>query len=165
MDFYPAARIYGWDPEAQDFLPVWTWDQQQIGTLEEWARSDIDRDGVPEWCSVNHLDQLLAFEDQDTPTTAVAEPGRDGRKPLLLAAPNPFVAGTRLTLQTPKSGALLPVVLLDAGGRVVQHWTLSAGAPLEWNGRDAQDRPVPAGVYYLRANGMTDAHSRLIRLR
>ena len=41
-----------------------------------------------------------------------------------------------------------------------------AGASLTWDGRDASGRPVPAGIYFVRArhDGRTE-NVRLVKLR
>lgn len=165
MSFYPMARIYEWDAGLGSFQNIWSWDQTQTGTMLQWGRSDVDRDGVPEWCCVNHNNLFRAYEDQDVSPGGVADPIADRARASLLASPNPFVTGTRLLLRAPEAGCSLPVDLFDAGGRVVRRWTLAAGAPLDWDGRDAHGIALPAGAYYLRSAQTGAIASRLIRLR
>lgn len=165
MSFHPLARIYEWDAGLGAFQSRWNWDLSQTGTMLQWGRSDLDRDGVPEWCCVNHNNLFRAYEDQDVSPGAVPE--RSGRAggTVIAAAPSVFVTGTRLMLSAEGAGSALPVELCDAAGRVVRRWTLAAGAPLGWDGRDAQGTPVPAGAYYVRAAPSGNAVCRLIRLR
>jgi hypothetical protein len=68
-------------------------------------------------------------------------------------APNPFRDGTALRFRLEKAGqARLQV--LDTTGRVVRHLgdrEFAAGhQQVQWDGRDAQGRRVPAGVYFVR---------------
>jgi hypothetical protein len=165
MNLYPMARTYEWDPGLGSFQNIWSWDQTQIGTLLQWGRSDVDRDGVAEWCCVNHNNLFRAYEDQDVSPGAVPEPGGLDRNALIAAAPSTFVTSTRLLLRAREAGSSLPVELCDAAGRVIRRWTLAAGASLEWNGRDAQGVPLPAGAYYVRAAETKNVACRLIRLR
>ena len=165
MNLYPMVRVYEWDFGLGVFHNIWNWDQTQTGTLLQWDRSDVDRDGVPEWCCVNHNNLFRAFEDQDVSPTTIAEPIAAGRSPRLLASPNPFVTRTRLTLRSPASGTRGPIELLDAGGRRVRRWTQVSGSPLEWDGRDAFGAPVPAGTYFLRADRGDESPCRVIRVR
>ena len=68
--------------------------------------------------------------------------------------PNPFTASTQFQVQLDRTGEL-DVAVYDAAGRLVR--TLRRGVnpagsvPVEWNGRDVEERPVPAGVYFVRA--------------
>jgi len=165
MNLYPMARIYAWDPGLGSFQNIWSWNQTQTGTLLQWGRSDVDRDGVAEWCCVNHNNLFRAYEDQDLSPGAVAEAdGRDGSA-RLAAAPSTFVTSTRLLLRTREAGSARPVELCDATGRILRRWMLVAGTPLAWDGRDARGAPVPAGAYFLRPAGTREGACRLIRLR
>lgn len=71
----------------------------------------------------------------------------------IAVAPNPFNPGTTLRFDVARTG---PVVLgvFDAAGRRVHTWRgdLPEGpAALPWDGRDGDRRPLPSGVYLLRA--------------
>jgi hypothetical protein len=160
MNLYPLVRLYEWDATADAFVEIWHWDQGQTGTLLAWDRSDLDRDGVPEWCCANHNNLFRAFEDQDASPAGARELRPAGPRLPLAAAPNPFLARTRLTRATPDA-----LELVDAGGRVLRRWAPGGPAALEWNGRDDRGAPVPAGVYYARTPGADRIACRLIRLR
>lgn len=72
----------------------------------------------------------------------------------IAVAPNPFNPGTTLRFDVARTG---PVVLdvFDAAGRRVHAWRgdLPQGpAALPWDGRDGDGRPLPSGVYLLRAH-------------
>jgi hypothetical protein len=79
------------------------------------------------------------------------------------AAPNPFNPATRLTYSLSEAGQAV-VDVLDLQGRLVR--TLVSGPQaageqtVEWDGRDAQGRPVASGSYLarLRAGGQTATH-------
>jgi hypothetical protein len=68
--------------------------------------------------------------------------------------PNPFADGTRFELALASPG-WVDVAVYSASGRLVRRvrqGDLAAGTHLiEWLGRDAADRPLPAGVYFVRA--------------
>ncbi len=67
-------------------------------------------------------------------------------------APNPFTTSTRIELQLARA-ADARLVIVDAAGRRLGEIarSLPAGASsLEWDGRDAAGRSLPAGVYFYR---------------
>lgn len=69
-----------------------------------------------------------------------------------VVAPNPFSASTRIELQLARA-ADARLVIVDARGRRLGEIgrSLPAGASsLEWDGRDAGGRAMPAGVYFYR---------------
>jgi hypothetical protein len=74
----------------------------------------------------------------------------------LAVAPNPGAAGgtIRLTLEREQQ---IAATIFDPAGRVVREIAagrLAAGPQsLVWDGRDAQGRNVPAGLYYVRVGG------------
>lgn len=70
--------------------------------------------------------------------------------------PNPMrEVGGRIRLELPREQAVA-VSVIDAAGRVVRELAtgpLSAGShSLGWDGRDAQGRVVPSGMYFVRAH-------------
>lgn len=99
--------------------------------------------------------------------------GSDPGGPRLLlrgAAPNPSVGATRIAWQLPRS-ARGELRVCDAQGRCVrtlQSGVLPAGRQVsQWDGRDADGRVAPAGIYYaqLRVDGLGEASRPLIRVR
>jgi len=69
-------------------------------------------------------------------------------------APNPFVAGTRLTLRLP-ARARVELSVYDAAGRMERRLALGSeldAGPHEfsWDGRDAEGARAAPGVYYVR---------------
>jgi hypothetical protein len=100
------------------------------------------------------------------PTTGAPEPPI--RPFALEVTPNPAAGETRLrwSVEAP-DGATLEVRGVD--GRLVRGIPLSgAGGETRWDGRDAQGRRVPAGIYWVRlthAGARLDGARRLVWLR
>jgi choice-of-anchor B domain-containing protein len=104
---------------------------------------------------------------------AIGVPGHEAPVPagtrLLPNAPNPFVFNTSIRYALAQPGDV-QLRILDPAGRVVVN--LAGGVRpagehrVRWDGRDANGRPVPAGVYWveLASPGHTDA-ARLVRVR
>jgi hypothetical protein len=82
----------------------------------------------------------------------VADAG--GERLGLRGYPNPFRASTTLTFELPDSRAY-GLRVYDAGGRLVRVLGSGTVGPtgrnaVPWDGRDAERRPVAAGVYFSR---------------
>jgi len=162
VSLYPIARFYEWEHTSDAFRELWSLDQTVAGTMLRWGKSDIDRDGVAEWCCVNHNNLFRAYEDQGIPS-AIGEEVRPSAVASVVVAPNPFRLGTRVQLLGGSPEAR-PVSLWDAGGRLMCRWVLSGEAPLAWDGRDRFGRPLPAGAYYLRVEGAGNRAQRIVRI-
>jgi hypothetical protein len=101
--------------------------------------------------------------------TEVDVAGSASRPPTVRAAPNPFAGVTELRF----TGAPGRVAIHDVSGRLVREWAglrwSSSGsvAPrMAWDGRDRAGRPVPSGIYFVRAEtarGSADARIVLLR--
>ena len=69
-------------------------------------------------------------------------------------SPNPFRSGAAVDFVLPPSGGSISLTVYDAAGRRVR--TLATGPQaggahrVTWNGRSDRDRPLPAGVYFVR---------------
>ncbi len=103
------------------------------------------------------------------PTVSVSLPA-PGDALALSLAPNPAGRGTvtvRLTL--PAGAGALRVTAHDLAGRVVRtlhEGPAGAGAALAWDGADTAGRPLPAGVYLVRATiARTSVTRRLVLVR
>lgn len=96
---------------------------------------------------------IRAYRTTDPAGLVQGQPDAAGEL-LLSSHPNPFVAGTTISFETPASGPV-SLVVLDATGRLVRR--LAAGAAsgtrthqIRWDGMDGGGRPVPAGLYLAR---------------
>jgi hypothetical protein len=72
------------------------------------------------------------------------------------AAPNPFVRCARIALLAGRPGPVAVDIVSPAGERVRRlagHASAAGALALEWDGRDAAGRPLPAGLYFARAAG------------
>jgi predicted outer membrane repeat protein len=85
----------------------------------------------------------------------------------LTSRPNPFFPRTTLSFELPRSGPVR-LAVYDAAGRFVRtlaEGTYAAG-PHEkvWDGRDAQGRPLPSGVYFgrLEAGGVRNSRALVL---
>jgi hypothetical protein len=90
-----------------------------------------------------------------------------GRPRVLEVAPNPFSSSVRIAAGGASAAASpATLVIYDASGRRVRTIRGDLGAGIEWDGRDADGRAVPAGVYLHRAvtrDGMLQGRSFRVR--
>jgi hypothetical protein len=98
----------------------------------------------------------------------VALPGRVPNLALERVSPNPFASATLLTLAVPRAGEARIHAYDVTGHEVAEIHTgdVPAGrTTIRWEGADRQGRPLPAGVYLVRAivNGESTA-ARVIRM-
>jgi len=81
--------------------------------------------------------------------------------------PNPFAHGTRIDFALPAAGPV-QVEVFDLGGRSVAELfrgDLSEGShQLNWDGRLANGRPAPAGIYHYRIRTLVGEQSRSMLL-
>lgn len=82
--------------------------------------------------------------------------------------PNPFRAGTSLSYELPRAGAVT-LRILDVGGRTVR--TLAGGETqaagpheIAWDGRDGAGADLPAGIYFARLQADGRERTRRIAL-
>ena len=98
---------------------------------------------------------VFVFKNQGSPATAVAaETATPTAFTLGANYPNPFNPATTIPLAVPAGAKDVDLTIYNVLGQPLrQVWTgpLSAGEhQLTWDGRDAQGRPVAAGVYMYR---------------
>lgn len=91
----------------------------------------------------------------DEPSASVAAlPGHGG---ILRIVPNPTRGSARILLRS-GDPAIVELEIHDTLGRMVRQLRASSneltGAGIVWDGRDAEGRPVPAGVYLIGARGL-----------
>jgi hypothetical protein len=100
---------------------------------------------------------------------AVAAPWVEAAGPgaRVSAYPNPFRGTITLEIDASRSAAAVSATVFDAAGRRVRSLVAPADggvARVRWDGRDASGRPVPAGVYFVRAAD-GGATGRVVHLR
>lgn len=98
----------------------------------------------------------------------VTLPGEVPSLALERMSPNPFATGTTITLAVPRAGTARLHAYDVTGHEVAEIHTgeVAAGrTSIRWEGTDRRGRPLPAGVYLIRAvvNGQSTT-SRLIRM-
>ncbi len=68
--------------------------------------------------------------------------------------PNPFREITNLKFQIPSTKSQISLEIYDVSGRVVKEFNLQSDIyglqSVKWSGTDQLDRPVPAGIYFVR---------------
>ncbi len=109
---------------------------------------------------------VFVFINQGTPATAVASETAATPTTFALGAnyPNPFNPATTIPLAVPAGAKNVDLTIYNVLGQPMRRvWTgpLPAGEhQLTWDGRDAQGRPVAAGVYVYRLQVDEQTHSR-----
>ncbi len=139
-------------------------------TKFRFTARDIDTGGIVEAA----LDDFMVYdgvEQGGAVDAPVIGGGSAGRVELSRSYPNPFRSGQSafVDLALPR-GSDVEAVLVDVTGRRVA--TLAAGPldagvhRLEWDGRSAKGREMPAGVYFVRVETEEGVLSRkVLRLR
>lgn len=99
--------------------------------------------------------------------TGVAETPFGGLR--ITGLPNPFREGTELRFVQPRVGEA-QLAIYDATGRLARRLALGEGPAgerrLAWDGRDADGRELPSGVYLFHlAAGGEEQRGRLVKLR
>ena len=112
------------------------------------------------------------FQIVATNLTGASVEAEDGmpRALALESHPNPFGAGTKLSLAVPVEDPATSLRIFDAAGRLVRtvhQGALRAGVhQFDWNGLDQEGQPVPAGTYYCRAQSLGNSVvTKLLRLQ
>ena len=111
-------------------------------------------------------DGVFVLINQGTPATAVASETAAMPTAFALGAnyPNPFNPATTIPLAVSAGAKNVDLTIYNVLGQPLRHvWTgpLPAGKhQLTWDGRDAQGRPVAAGVYVYRLQVDDQTHAR-----
>ena len=119
---------------------------------EEYEDSDQGEASRYRLTAVNGLGEEYILGE-----TAIASPLPAGR--MLTVAPNPALSGkTRVLFRVPADLVSAELAIYDASGQLVRTLLAESQAAgsgvLDWDGRDARDRPVAAGVYFIRLSSM-----------
>jgi len=88
----------------------------------------------------------------------------------LRSSPNPFYAGTTITIGSGTLDAAQSIIVCDGSGRIVRRLVASArgtsAASVAWDGRDEEGRTCANGIYLLRsAGGGTTGNGKAILIR
>ena len=103
-----------------------------------------------------------------TSSVGVGEPSPPRPVAALAIAPNPFGSTVRIVAPaaTRASAEVATLEIADVRGRRVRRIEGLLGQTFVWDGRDAEGRPQPAGIYLYRvrsASGSWDGKSCLLR--
>ncbi len=129
-----------------------------------WAH-DLDGDGDLDLSVVDELaDSLFVFFNQPPSSAPEVEAPRQGAT--LLVRPNPVPPGATAVLELSGLGDAARIDVFTVAGRRVRrlHDGPLPGGGLVWDGRDDASRPVPSGVYLVRAAGARGDATGTIRL-
>ena len=132
--------------EAHPTWSAWKVRYALIKTADNFSTPD-DRRGFGRIRVLNAINMsFVGVDDTEAPAAGVR----------LAVNPNPFAPPGAIEIEMPSAGPLA-VALYSVDGRVVRalsDGTVPAGrVNLRWDGRDAHGRSLPAGVYFLRAEG------------
>ena len=161
-------------------LMVWLGQPNGVPTLEGYYllpgegdqvfASDVNGDGDTDLVVLGTSPKsdhggVFVFKNQGTPATAVASEAATPTTFTLGANyPNPFNPATIIPLAVPAGAENVDLTIYNVLGQPLRRvWTgpLSAGEHrLTWDGRDAQGRPVAAGVYVYRLQVDDQTHAR-----
>lgn len=144
---------------------------------------DLPMPGAPLTVTLDPDNWILNQVEQVAPAGIEPELGDDPGDPghpgtsggglheagVLSVRPNPFRGATTIRLEGRRVG-VVRLEIVDPSGRRVRSFESAAreGAAVEvdWDGRDAAGRPVPAGTYFVRVAGpMSGTSGRVIVVR
>ncbi len=141
-DYWPDGIVY--DPEG-DGTPI-----ESLGVFEHW-NNPVDRqysrnlgtgDGV----------ELVYLKSS---TTGINSNKIDN---INIAAPNPFSSYTRFT-RPDKVARDSYLRIFNSAGQLITHLSFNGTDEIVWNGTDAQNHPVPDGLYIYKASGKNNNSS------
>ena len=152
-------------------IPIFEGHYPLSGEGNQVFASDVNGDGdtdlvVLGTSPTSGLGGVFVLINQGTPATAVTSETVATPTAFSLGAnyPNPFNPTTTIPLAVPAGAKNVDLTIYNILGQPMrQVWTgpLPAGEhKLTWDGRDAQDRPVAAGVYVYRLQVDEQTHTR-----
>ncbi len=155
----------------RDGLPVVEGRYRLPGTGGQVLPGDVNGDGAVDLVVLGRNMEggpggAFVFLNQRTSATTVTTETATVPSAFVLGAnyPNPFNPATTIPLALPAQASEVALTIYNVLGQPVRHvWagSLAAGAHrLAWDGRDAQGRPVAAGVYWYRLQVDDQTHTR-----
>ena len=101
-------------------------------------------------------------DDGGTNDVAPIDFSSDGDSLAVVVTPNPFRGSTRIAVRAPE-GSEVTITLFDMLGRAVRTVSSSPQASrmqvYTWNGADAQNTPLPAGIYFVHVLSRSPFHA------
>jgi hypothetical protein len=155
-----VARIFGPDGVPSDVVPYRSTAAGRGGSLERLS-PDLPSAAPGSWGE--SVDPSGSTPGRSNSLRA-PDPGDVPRGPLLVASARVLRRGDGAPLLfrlTPDArGLALTVEVRDLLGRtrrvLVRGQRFAAEGAFSWDGRDVEGRPVPPGIYVVRAEGMSD---------
>ncbi len=141
------------------------------GDVGRFSSIRMENRDLPNAVYYDETKGVLRYTHVDGDPTGVADPGGPAAvvRPVLRVPANPVRAPARLEWTSP-AGDRIEVSVFDVTGGMVRRLFRGEVAPglrtFAWDGRDESGRLRPAGVYFVRAAGLTGAvTARLVLLR
>ncbi len=130
----------------------------------------IDQAGIVRYWSDEYEPQEIHAVLESLLGLPAAAPESTVKLAWVRAEPNPFFDQVRLTLLGGNESARSEIEVISPQGRRVVRLPgaegFGAGSPAVWDGRDAEGRVVPTGVYFIRLADLPGAATeRLVRIR
>lgn len=119
--------------------PDGNWDSGDIGIGRNFTHAFTSGGTFPYFCRYHYAMGMTG--SVIVAGTGIAADAPRPARTALACRPNPFRSSTTLL----RSGRSLPVRIYDVSGLLVREL---AREPLNWDGRDAGGRMLPAGVYH-----------------
>lgn len=167
-DVKDAAKKTNEDMGKQEFLTLFTAQLQNQNPLEPVKNEAF----VAQLAQFSQLEALTNMQGSlDTFVSAMSgermlsSAALIGKKVAVTDTPTQLAAGASMdaSIDLPMGASGVQLSVFDSQGRLMQ--TLNAGpqtpgtTPLTWNGKDAADNPVPAGLYRLSAKAVVNGQT------
>jgi hypothetical protein len=145
---------------------------EPLGFVLEYAADINDRGDIVGWGREGPFEEYRAFLLEPVPPVSAPADAKSAAPAASGASPNPFGPGlapaTRLSFHLGRAEHVT-VDVVDVAGRrcrLLHEGELAPGShTVEWNGRDASGRWLPAGAYWLRVRGRDGSSASMVVLR